>query len=98
MNEQTNYEQKVAAELDKIKARVDLMKAEAKGAAAEQRTKFDNYLAALEERTEKVEEDIKSMGESGEAAKKDIEEGLSDAKDRLAIAVKAAQARFNGAS
>lgn len=95
MTTDDSYERKINAELDRLQAELDKLKASASRAKAEQRIRFDRYLSTLEKKKEEISDKVDTAKESGEEAMSDIKRSLTEAWDRLAIAKKAAQARFH---
>lgn len=95
MNNYEVYKEKASAELDKIGAEINLLKAKAAEAKAEQRVQLDEYLATLEDKRNKLDDQVSTLKDSSEDAMDDLRRGLKDAWDRLAIAKKAAKARFH---
>ena len=95
MTTDDSYERKINAELDRLQAELDKLKASASRAKAEQRIRFDRYLSTLEKKKEEISDKVDTAKESDEEAMSDIKRSLTEAWDRLAIAKKAAQARFH---
>jgi chromosome segregation ATPase len=95
MNNYEGYKEKASAELDKIGAEVNRLKARAAEAKAEQRIQLDEYLAPLEEKRKELDDQVSALKDSSSDAMNDLQRGLKDAWDRLAIAKKAAKARFH---
>lgn len=95
MNKQEAYKEKVSAELDKIGAEVHRLKAMAAETKAEKQIKLTGYINMLEEKKEALGNQLETLKDSSGDAADDIQRGLKDAWDRLAIAKKAAEARFH---
>ena len=95
MQEQIIYRHKVEAELKRIRADVEVLKAKAAKVKAEERKKFDDYLGTIEEKSEQIGEQIGELKSKSGEATDDIQKGLKEAWDRLAIATEAAKARFH---
>lgn len=86
---------KIKAELDELRAEVDKLKAGAEKQTAESRMRFDQYLSALDRKSNQIGEKLESLRDTSGEAMDDIRLGLRDAMQRLAIAKKAAEARFH---
>ena len=86
---------KIKAELDELRAEVNKLKADAEKQTAETRMRFDQYLGSLDRKSTRIGEKLESLRDSSGDAMDDIRLGLRDAMQRLAIARKAAQARFH---
>ena len=95
MNRTELYEQEIRAELAQIQAELDTLKARAEQESTGQPMKFDEYLATLTEKSEEVGDKLENLKDSGSDAVDDIKTGLKEAWQRLAIAKRAAEARFH---
>lgn len=95
MESQDMYKKEVKANLDILKADVDKLKAQAEKIEAEQRSRFFQYIEELDENRETIARKLDELKDAGGKARDDIERGLKEAWDRLAIAKKAAEARFH---
>ena len=95
MNRTELYEQEIRAELAQLKAELDTLKAQAAQEEAGQRLKFHHYLDTLSDKSEEAGEKLESLKDSGGDAVNDIKSGLKEARERLAIAKQAAEARFH---
>lgn len=89
------YEQEIRAELAQLQAELDTLKARADQERAGQPMKFEEYLATLTEKSEEVGDKLENLKYSGSDAVDDIKTGLKEAWQRLAIAKRAAKARFH---
>lgn len=89
------YEQEIRADLAKLRAELDTLKARAGLEKVEQSQKFNRYLETLSDKSEEVGEKLDNLKGSGSDAVDDIKTGLKEAWQRLAIAKKAAKARFH---
>lgn len=89
------YKQEVRANLEMLKADVAKLKARSEQIETNQRSRFDQYIEQLEENREAVARKLDELKDSTGKAREDIERGLKEAWDRLAIAKKAAKARFH---
>ena len=95
MNSQEMYKQEVNASLEMLKADVAELKAKTEKLDAEGRSRFDDYVEELDEKRAEIGKQLADLAEAGGKAKNDIERGLKEAWDRLAIAKRAAEARFH---
>jgi hypothetical protein len=95
MDTQHPNRDKIRAELAELSAEMDKLKAKAAAAKSEQAAKLNHYLDALEDTRDNVITRLESIKDSGSDAMDDIKLGLQEAKQRLAIAKRAAQARFH---
>ncbi len=89
------YKREVDASLEMLKADVAKLKARAAKMDAEGRSRFDEYVEELDRKREEISEQLSDLADAGSKAKGDIERGLKEAWDRLAIAKRAAEARFH---
>ena len=89
------YKKEVRANLEMLKADVAKLKARSEQIEANQRSRFDQYIEQLDENREAVARKLDELKDSTGRAREDIERGLKEAWDRLAIAKKAAEARFH---
>lgn len=95
MQSQELYKKEVRANLDMLKADVEKLKARAEQIEAKERSRFAQYIDELDENRAAIAQRLDELKEAGGKARDDIERGLKDAWDRLAIAKKAAEARFH---
>lgn len=95
MNAQEMYKQEVNASLEMLKADVAELKARTEELDAEGRSRFHDYVEELDEKRAEISKQLAGFAEAGGKAKNDIERGLREAWDRLAIAKRAAEARFH---
>lgn len=85
---------KVEAQFDKLSAEIDKLKAEAEEISADQRMKFYEYIETLDEKRDRLRSRLKDLRQASGSAMDEIEAGMKDAWQRVAIAKKAAEARF----
>lgn len=86
---------KLKAQYDKLSAEIDKLKAEAEQISADQRMKFYDYIETLDEKRDKLKSRVDDLKDASGAAVDELETGIKDAWQRVAIAKKAAEARFN---
>lgn len=85
---------KVKARFDKMSAEIDKLKAKAEEISADQRREFYDYVEALDEKRNQLESRIDDLKEASGSAIDELETGMKEAWQRIAIARKAAEARF----
>jgi hypothetical protein len=85
---------KVKAQFDKMSAEIDKLKAEAEKISADQRREFYDYVETLDEKRNRLKSRIDDLKEAGDSAIGELEAGMKEAWQRIAIAKKAAEARF----
>lgn len=95
MNTTEIQQQKIRTELAQLQAELKELRAIAEKNQAEQQSKFDRYLETLEDKRDEVGGKLEDIKDSSESALEDIKTGMKEAWDRLAIAKKAAKARYN---
>lgn len=88
-------ERKIRAQLDRLRAEIETLKAKASDNSSESQTKFERYLETLDEKSNDVGEKLESLKDASDEAINDITKGLKDALGRLEIAKRAAKARFH---
>ncbi len=88
------YRQKMEAELDKYRARIQMLRAQATDAGADARIEYERHLDGLEERRQEMEKKLADLSDSSGEALEDIKAGLSSAWEDLGRAVDEASSRF----
>jgi len=83
------------AELEQVRAEIEKLKAQAGKAKASQGIRFNEYLDAIEEKREQTAGRLDDLKNASGQAFDEIRAGIKDARDRLAIARRAAQSRFH---
>ena len=94
LNRDEATKDKVKAQFDKLSAEVDKLKAEAEEISADQRMKFYDYVETLNEKRDDLKGRVDELSDASDAALDEIQTGMKDAWQRIAIAKKAAEARF----
>ena len=89
------FKKEVRANLEMLKTDVAKLKARAEQIEARERSRFAQYVDELDESRDAVARRLDELRDAGSNARDDIERGLKEAWDRLAIAKKAAKARFH---
>ena len=95
MQSQDLFRKEVNANLEMLKADVAKLKARTEQIEADKRSRFAQYVEELDENRASLARQIDELRDAGGKARDDIERGLKEAWDRLAIAKKAAEARFH---
>lgn len=89
------FKKEVSANLEMLKADVAKLKAQAEQIEAKERSRFARYIEELDANRATIARRLDELQDAGGEARSDIERGLKEAWDRLAIAKKAAEARFH---
>ena len=89
------YKAKINAELSRIRADIDKLKAKAKRVEADQAITFNKYVSAIEDKSETIGSWLDELQSDSEEARRVIERGVKEAWNRLDIATNAAKARFD---
>jgi len=95
MNMTDSEQQKIRTRLTELRLELDKLKAQAAREKADKRVEFDQYLDSLHEKSKEVGAKLDALKDSGGDALDDIRTGLNEAWERLAIAKRAAKARFH---
>lgn len=88
------YQEKMKAQLEKLDARIDLLKAEAKEAQADTKIEINDRVEALEEQRDEAQKRLDNVKESGASAWRDLKSGLDTAIMELENAVEGALGKF----
>ena len=94
MSLRTAYQDKLQAQLEEQMARLNLLKAKAKHAAADGRIMAYEELATAEEKLAQMKTNLKKVAGSSEEALKEMKTGLEKAFGELKQACQKAAARF----
>ena len=95
MQNQQMYRDRVEAELSRIRHDLEKLREKTQDAGQRDQTRFTRYVEAIEKKNEEISRRLDDLTTQGGKAKQDIEKGLKEAWDRVAIAAKAAKARFH---
>ncbi len=93
-NEKEAYRQKMQAELDQYRARIEMLRAQAAEAGADARIEYEKHLDELEGRRKEMEAKLEKLSASGEEAFSDMKKGVASAWQELGRAVDEAASRF----
>lgn len=95
MQDQQLYRDRIDAELSRMRHDLDSLKAAVQENGDEEPTRFTRYVDAIEQKQEKISNRLDTLPVEGNKAKREIEKGVKEAWDRIAIATKAAKARIH---
>lgn len=93
--EKKAFRDKFKAQLDELSAEIDKLKAQAEQVGASQRMKYYEYVDGLDEKRDKIKKQLSELQDASGDALDELKAGMKDAWQRLAIARKAARARFD---
>lgn len=88
------YREKREAQLQELRARLDLWEAKLQKAAAEGEIRYREELEELRSKLEIARVRLSLLGDAGEEAWREIRNGLDDAVDDLRRAVRRAASKF----
>lgn len=88
------YQEKLEAQLQEWDARLDLIKAKAKGLQAEAKIEYESQLAALEQNRDEAQAKLADLRQRGEAAWEDLKEGTERAWGEFGRAMESFASRF----
>ena len=88
------YQDKMKAQLEKLDARIDLLRAEAKEAQADTKIEINDRVEALEEQRDEDQKRLDNVKGSGAAAWRDLKSGADTAMSELENAVESALSKF----
>lgn len=93
MQDQRLYRDCIDAELLRMRHELESLKTIVQEEAdGRNPTKFTRYVEAIEQKSEQISRRLDDLTTQGSKAKRDIEKGLKEAWDRVAIATSAAKA------
>jgi len=94
MNKKQAYEERLTAELDEWKAKIDVLKAKAAKAESGAKVKYYETIEELQGKQALAQEQLKKLQAAGDDAWEDLKEGVEEAWSSLEAAIKSATARF----
>jgi hypothetical protein len=94
MVEKDAYVQKLHAKIDEWNAEIDKLKAKGDLVKAEKRAEYEKELEALRAKRIELKEKASQLGGAGENAWKDLKAGVDGALKSLESALNAAKSRF----
>jgi len=89
------YQQRVRAELDKLNAQINEMKAKADQSKADAKIHYTNIVEDLQTKRAAVEQKLDEMQSASEGAWQEIQVGVENAWNDLQSAFSGAVAKFN---
>ena len=89
------YRDRIDAELLRMRHDLDSLRTMVQEADDQNPTRFTRYVEAIEQKNKEISRRLDDLATQGSKAKRDIEKGLKEAWDRIAIATKAAKARLH---
>ncbi len=92
------YEERVRAELDKLNAQINELKAKSEQAEADARIQYNNLIEDLQTKQAAAENKLKELQAAGENAWGDIQDGFESAWKDLQTAFDQAMSKMNEAS
>lgn len=95
MNEKEAYQQKIEAQIDEWKAEMDKLDARAKKLEAEGRIAAESRIQDFKARQEAARAKLEALRRAGDAAWKDVKEGLDRAVSELGDALRDAASKFS---
>ena len=94
MGDKELYQQKMQAQLDELRAKLDILKARAAGASADAQLELNKQVAAMESRIEEGKMKLSQLAESSDEAWDTMKAGFESAWDSLKTAAGEAAAKF----
>jgi hypothetical protein len=88
------YRENVEAQFSELRARIELLEAQADKVKADAKVEYNKRLAELREQRKDVEARLQTLGNTGRDAWQDLQEGIDQALTDLREAVKNAFSRF----
>ncbi len=96
MTDKEIFQQKMQAQLDELKAQVDLLKTKASGASADAQLEMNKHIEALQTRIDDGTVKLSALAQAGKEAWVPMKEGVESAWADLKSAVGDAAAKFKG--
>ncbi|MGD8559791.1 MAG: coiled coil domain-containing protein [Gammaproteobacteria bacterium] len=94
METKQSYQEKMTASLQEWQAKIDLLKAKADKAKANQKLKYQEEIESLQTKQQQLQHKLDELRDSGESAWKDIKTGVDQAWKDLKNAVDRAGDKF----
>jgi len=94
MNDKELYQEKMQAQLDELRAKIDTLKVQATLASADARVEMSRQVAAMESRIEEGKIKLSKLAESSDEAWETMKDGMESAWDSLKAAASEAAAKF----
>jgi hypothetical protein len=80
--------------IEKLKAKLDELDANIRGASAEAKVKYENQIHDLQKKRDELQQSIKDIQEAGEDAWEELKQGANDAWDALKDSLSKAKSEF----
>ena len=96
MSNKQEYQDKMHAQIDEWSARIDLLKAKAKKADAEAKSRYLETVEELEEKKLAAKGKLREIEKAGDEAWEDLKAGFEASWNNLKDAVDSAMSRFGG--
>lgn len=94
MENKKAYQERMEAELREWQAKIDVLKAKADKAQADQKLEYEEEIEALREKQEQVRERLEELQDAGEDAWQEVKAGLDAAWEDMRSATDRALDRF----
>jgi len=94
MSTKEAYIEKLQAQLNEWSAKTEVLKARAKGAAADVKIEYNKKIEELESKKEEADEKLEELKDAGEDAWESLKGGAQSAWDSLGDAVDSAISKF----
>ena len=94
MTDKELYQQKMQAQLDDLRAKIDTLKVKASLASADANVEMSKQVAAMEDRIEEGKVKLSKLAESSDEAWETMKDGMESAWDSLKAAASEAAAKF----
>ena len=94
MNDKELYQQKMQAQLDELRAKIDTLKVKASLAGADAKDEMNKQVAAMESRIDEGKVKLAKLAESSDEAWETMKDGMESAWDSLKHAATEAAAKF----
>ena len=94
MNTKDAYKQKIEAEVDLVKAQLEVLKAKAKGLSADANLEYAKEIKDMEDSYEMVKAKLHELGEASESTWENLKVETENAWDSLSANVKNAIAKI----
>lgn len=94
MTDKELFQQKMQAQLDELKADVDVLKAKASGASATAQLEMQKHIETLQGKIEDGKAKLSALAQTSEEAWVPLKEGMESAWDTMKSAVREAAAKF----
>ena len=94
MSKKQAYEEKLKAQLDGWNAKIDELKAKAKGAEADARIEYHETIEDLQEKRSDAKDKLQQLRQASDDAWEELKEGIEQAWSAMGAAINEAISRF----